>query len=72
MKYIIRFISYLPALGVGISSVLEFAMAFDYKWLLMLSICNIIAFIYLLENTENIAANLTRFCKIMFKDLHKE
>jgi hypothetical protein len=72
MRYIARFIACLLAMAVGMSAILFFVAAFDYKWLIPLCIFDIIGFIYLLDNTENIADNLIKFIDKMRKDSRHE
>lgn len=65
MKYFLRFVACLPALGVGLSAILCFIVAFDYKWAILLCITNIIGFIYLLDNIENITRNLINMLRAL-------
>lgn len=72
MKYIAIIMAYLPALGVGVSTIWFFTMAFDYKWAILLCILNLFGLAYLLDNIENIANNIVKFYKKVTEDIKQE
>lgn len=72
MKYIVSLLACLPALGVGVSTIWFFVMAFDYKWAIILCIFDLFGFVYLLDNIENIANNIVKFWDKIIKDMKQE
>ena len=58
MKKIIRFLSYIPGIAVGVSSLMLLTYTpYSIVWVL-LAIFNALGCLYLLDNTNNIAKNL--------------
>ena len=55
MKYFLRFIAAIPALCVGISSMIMFFFMLEHKLLLIPLIGCIFGFIYLLDKVEDMA-----------------
>ena len=53
MKYFIRFMASIPSLGSGVSCVILFAFMFDYHFLVLPLIGNLLGFIYLLGKYED-------------------
>lgn len=58
MKYFFQFLSFLPALAVGMSSVILFMLCYSYKWMIVPCIFNVIGCVYLMDNTGNIYDNI--------------
>lgn len=65
MKYIFTILAFIPALSVGISSVILFFLSEEYIWLMIPSVFNLIGFTYLLDNTENIERNMKELFKLL-------
>ena len=65
MKYIIRLLAALPALGVGISVIFFFVLSFDVPVLVILAALNSLALILLLYYYENIVSELINFIQIL-------
>ena len=65
MKYLIRLIAAIPALGVGISCVYLFILMFDYHFLVLALIGNLIGFIYLLDKLEDIVEDVEEIYNII-------
>lgn len=65
MKYCIRIIAILPALTIGIISIILFVLAFDYKWLIVPCITNSIGFVMLLDKYEESVKDLINLIKIL-------
>ena len=63
MKYLIKFLCRLPALGVGITTLLMFILIVDYPLLIILIGCNVFAFTVLIERQEDIYEELKNFIK---------
>lgn len=68
MKYIIRFISYLPALGTGVSAILLFLMSFDAGILIPLYLLDMVATVYLADNASNIAYDIEHLIDVLSGD----
>lgn len=66
MKTIIKILSFLPAIAVGLSSIILFMLSMDYIWMVILSILDMIGFIYLLDNKSYIERNLYRLFRILY------
>lgn len=58
MKHIITLLSLTPSLGVGFSVVLLFLYSLDYPLLIFPMLFNAVAFVYLLDNSGNVAQNI--------------
>lgn len=65
MKYLIRIIAILPALSVGLTACILFAFAFDYHWLMLPCITNLVAFIILLDKYEETVKDLVKFIQVL-------
>lgn len=63
MKYLIKFLCRLPALGVGITTLLMFIFIFDYPLLVILIGCNVFAFTVLIERQEDICKEIKNFIR---------
>lgn len=63
MKYFFRLLAVMPALCVGIQTVLLFVVSLDYHWCIILCLFSLLATIILLDNVENIANNLEKIVK---------
>ena len=71
MKYLIKFISHIPALCVGISTVFCFLLMQDLPYTYPIYIGNLFAFVYLYTNVDNIEMNIHRFIKVVKNEYNK-
>lgn len=65
MKYFFRLLAVMPALCVGIQTVLLFVIAMDYHWCILPCFFSLLATIILLDNVDNIADSLKSIAKNM-------
>lgn len=72
MKYLAVLLACLLILGIGASAIWLFMEASDCKWTIILCISDLLGFIYLLDNIENIADNMLKFWYKMVKDSKQE
>lgn len=71
MKYLIKFISHIPALCVGISTVFCFLLLNDLPYTYPIYVGNLFAFTYLYVNVDNIEKNINGLLKIMKYEYRK-
>lgn len=67
MKYLIKFISHIPALCVGISTVFLFLALQELTYIYPLYVGNLFAFAYLYTNVDNIEMNINAFIQKLRK-----
>lgn len=67
MKYLIKFISHIPALCVGISTVFLFLALQELTYIYPLYVGNLFAFVYLYTNVDNIEMNINAFIQKLRK-----
>lgn len=72
MKYIVRLVACLPMLAVGLSCIFAFVFCNNNGWLILLSICNAIAFIILADHYEETVEDLGRFLIKMGKEVYDD
>ena len=70
MKYIVRLIACLPMLAVGLSCIFSLVFSENNVWLILLSICNAIAFIILADHYEETVEDLGKFLIKMGKEVY--
>lgn len=71
MKYLIKLISHIPALCVGISTVFLFIALHELSYVYPLYVGNLFAFVYLYTNVDNIERNINDLIKVLKNEYNK-
>ena len=65
MKYIIFFLSYLPAISVAVGIAVLAFLAFDYPIFVLPLIGSLLAFLFLWENASNIGKTFSQVIHVL-------